>query len=503
MKSNTVTGLAPRVLFVALTAFFLVSCGDDDDGNGGPTDPGDPVATQLAFATQPGDSEAGAAIVAPRAAVELASVVSTSVEILDASGNRVTSATDEVTVALGDNPGGATLSGTTTVAAQNGLATFSDLTIETAATGYTLVASASGLTGATSSSFSITPAAPATVEFVTQPAGAAARATMGAVEVQVMDAFGNLTNGDVTVSLEDNPGAMLLHASGLSDPIVQRIDPVSGTALPPLPNSFEPGTAEILSLVYDPATGLALCTQFDAAGNSLCATDPADGTYAFIGQILAPVSGTFPPFARPLAWEPGGTGRLLAGDINNPTLYEIDPATGNETVIGTVTGTVGGFNGMAVDPTTETIYAAVQQAQIIPPDPARRIRDLVTLDVGTLVATTVGTLSVDGVASIAFMPDGTLYAVTGDGGGGNAETLWTVDKTDGTMTSVLVLGDGDDGEAIAMVPALLSGTLTAATQDGVATFGDLSIDAPASGYTLSASTDGIAATSTAFDITVP
>ena len=50
-----------------------------------------------------------------------------------------------------------TLSGTTIVTAVNGVATFSDLSIDKAGNGYTLVAAASGLTGATSTTFNITP----------------------------------------------------------------------------------------------------------------------------------------------------------------------------------------------------------------------------------------------------------------------------------------------------------------------------------------------------------
>jgi hypothetical protein len=78
------------------------------------------------------------------------------VAVQDASGTTVTSSGASITIALGSNPGGATLSGTTTVNAVNGVATFSDLSLDRAGTGYTLAASSSGLTGATSTSFNIT-----------------------------------------------------------------------------------------------------------------------------------------------------------------------------------------------------------------------------------------------------------------------------------------------------------------------------------------------------------
>src|SRR5207247_5069353 len=93
-------------------------------------------ATHLVFAVQPSNATAGAAI-AP--AIQLTAE--------DVQGNTDPSFTGNVTVALGTNPGGGTLSGTTTVAAVNGVAAFSTLTINRAGTGYTLAASARGLTG--------------------------------------------------------------------------------------------------------------------------------------------------------------------------------------------------------------------------------------------------------------------------------------------------------------------------------------------------------------------
>src|SRR5439155_346321 len=76
--------------------------------------------------------------------------------VQDACGNTVTTATDAVTVALGANPGAATLSGTLTVAAIQGIATFSNLRIDRPGSGYTLAASAGGLSGATSVPFAVT-----------------------------------------------------------------------------------------------------------------------------------------------------------------------------------------------------------------------------------------------------------------------------------------------------------------------------------------------------------
>jgi hypothetical protein len=62
------------------------------------------------------------------------------------------SATNRVSINVTDVSG---LSGTLTAAPRNGIATFSDLTVNTAGSGYTLTATSSGLTSATSTTFTI------------------------------------------------------------------------------------------------------------------------------------------------------------------------------------------------------------------------------------------------------------------------------------------------------------------------------------------------------------
>ena len=117
----------------------IVACG----GGEGPTQPAAP--TKLVFTVSPTNA-AGAQPIAP--AVQVA--------VQDASGKTVTSASATVTVALGANPGAGTLSGTLTVAAIHGIATFSNLRIDRPGSGYTLAASAGGLSGATSVPFAVT-----------------------------------------------------------------------------------------------------------------------------------------------------------------------------------------------------------------------------------------------------------------------------------------------------------------------------------------------------------
>ena len=154
---------------------------------------------KLAYAIAPTSTFAGAPI-AP------------AVQVLaqDAAGNTDPGYTGNVTVSLVANPGGATLTGTTTVAAVSGTATFGDLELDKSGTGYTLMATATGLTSATSSTFDNIAAAGSTVVFVVQPP---ATATAGAgmspcLQVAVKDGFGNIAtafNGNVTLDIGTNP----------------------------------------------------------------------------------------------------------------------------------------------------------------------------------------------------------------------------------------------------------------------------------------------------------
>ena len=157
--------------------------------------------TQLAFKAQPATAVAGAAI------------GSFQVEVRDASGTLVPGATNAVTVAILNNTGGGTLSGTKTMNAVAGVATFTGLSLDKVGTGYTLQATATGLSSATSSAFNITPAPLNNLAFTTQPVNFTAGTAFPTVVVTARDAFGNTVTsftGPVSLALGSHPlGATL------------------------------------------------------------------------------------------------------------------------------------------------------------------------------------------------------------------------------------------------------------------------------------------------------
>ncbi|HXG40475.1 MAG TPA: hypothetical protein VNJ28_05990 [Candidatus Limnocylindrales bacterium] len=107
-------------------------------------------ATKLGFTAQPNAGVTGQPFpVQPVVAVQ------------DAGGNTVTTgaaSSATITLGIGANPGGGTLTctGGLSKAAVNGVATFSGCRIDRAGNGYTLIASATGLTSATSAPFNVT-----------------------------------------------------------------------------------------------------------------------------------------------------------------------------------------------------------------------------------------------------------------------------------------------------------------------------------------------------------
>jgi uncharacterized repeat protein (TIGR01451 family) len=153
-------------------------------------------ANRLRFNQQPTNTGMGALI-----------VPGVHVVVVDVVGDQITDDnTTQITIAIGSNPSGGTLSGTLNATAVKGFASFDDLRVSQVGTGYTLVATASGLTSATSSTFNITglacPAFPYTV-----PAGSVTDLITAIIcaNASPTDDVINLTNSTYTLNAVDNP----------------------------------------------------------------------------------------------------------------------------------------------------------------------------------------------------------------------------------------------------------------------------------------------------------
>jgi len=156
------------------------------------------AAKKLAFQVQPSNVAANVAIAPPIQVVAQ-----------DTFGNVAAGFSGNVTLAIGANPGSATLGGTVTVAVVAGVATFSNLTLNQQGTGYTLVASATGLASATSTAFNVGPAAANLLAFTTEPPASVAAGSAFGIVVTARDALGNTAttfNGNVTAAITAGTG---------------------------------------------------------------------------------------------------------------------------------------------------------------------------------------------------------------------------------------------------------------------------------------------------------
>lgn len=102
------------------------------------------VTAKLAFSQQP-----------IRTMKDIAIFPTVKVEVQNVMGERITGATDTISLSIETNPVGGALTGTLVKSAVDGIATFDDLKIDTIGSGYVLKATSNGLTEALSASFEI------------------------------------------------------------------------------------------------------------------------------------------------------------------------------------------------------------------------------------------------------------------------------------------------------------------------------------------------------------
>ncbi|HMA47209.1 MAG TPA: hypothetical protein VKP11_08425, partial [Frankiaceae bacterium] len=417
------------------------------------------VATQLAFSVQPGATVAGVTI-AP--AVQVVA--------RDGLGNTATGFTGTVTVAIGTNPGNGALSGTTTVAAVAGVATFSTLSINKAGAGYTLSAVATGLTGATSGSFTVSPGPATHLVFSGQPGNATAGTAIApAVQVTALDGFDNIATGfasAVTVTIEANPAGGTLSGTTTVAPIAGvatfsdlSIDKSgSGYSLLGAATGVTSATSAAFNVAAGAATQLVFTVQpTSTTGGAVIAPAVRVTARDALGNTAAGFTGdvTVTIGTNPAGGTLSGTTTVaaVAGIVNFSTLSIDKVGTGYTLAAG-----ASGVAGATSAPFDIAVGAASRLRFTVPP-----------------VTTTAGTTITPAVA------------VTAQDAGGNTVTSFTANVT----------------VAIGTNPAAgtLSGTTTVAAQAGVATFSTLSINRSGSGYTLVATASGLSgATSGSFTI---
>jgi hypothetical protein len=162
--------------------------------------PGKQLLAQLLSARPPG-------LARPLASVTANVGFTVAVQVVDSSGNVITSFNGPVTIGLAANPGKDHLSGTLKVTAINGVATFSSLELHKIALGYRLKVSATGAVSTVTEPFDVV--AKTELLVTTQPPASIVANREFGVIAELVDSSGNVItrfNGPVTISLAVNPG---------------------------------------------------------------------------------------------------------------------------------------------------------------------------------------------------------------------------------------------------------------------------------------------------------
>ncbi len=406
--------------------------------------------SQLVFVQNPSNAVAGA-VVSP----------SVTVKLLDPYGNATTS-NAAVTLSIGTNPGGGVLSGTTTVAASSGTATFSTLNLNKSGSGYTLIASSPGITSATSTPFSISPATASRLVFDQGPVNSNAGTWLTPpLTVRILDSFGNLTpsTSNVTIAVGTNPGSSVLAGT-------RSVAAVAGTATFPRLSLDKPGTGYTLAASSAGLTGVT-------SGAFNVAASTANRFEVIMSGAGSPTAGTTYT----------GSVRVLDAASNQVTSYSgvvnldcSDPAAVWPSQVTLVNG-LGLFN---LTPKTSGAQSVTAYDGL-----------------STIIGTDLFTVSPSTPASLAFSQQPT--SATAGAPLSPAVTVSILDAygnvTRAGLTVSLEIGSNPGG-------GTLLGTKSQAAVSGVATFPDLNIQAAGTGYTLAATMTSLpVVVSSGFNIT--
>ncbi len=412
----------------------------------------------LAFVTQPSTVASGAAI-SP----------AVTVRVLDGAGNLVPTATNSISVGIGTNPGGAALSGTTTVSAVAGVATFNSLSLDKTGTGYTLAAASTGLSGATSGAFNVTPGAATKLVYSAQPSTVLAGAAISpAVVVQVQDAASNVVTSAgnaVTIAIGTNPGGSTLGGT-------VTVNAVAGVATFSTLSLNKVGTGYTLAASSGGLTG-ATSAAFNvnpgAAAALAVTSQPTTGQSGVVlvtPLVVRLVDGngnTVPSTGTPVTASLASGAGTLGGTVGASTVSGVATFTGL-----VLTGTTGNYTINLGSPAlTSATTGAIALSAGAPAAVAFQVQPS-NVTSGAPISPAVAVRILDGAGNL--VPTAT-----------NAVTM-SIGNNPGTST--------------------LGGTLSVAAVAGVATFSNLTLDKTGAGYTLAAASAGLTgATSGAFNVT--
>ena len=430
------------------------------------------AADHLIFSTQP----ASAAI-----EDDLLPVVT----IEDAYNNTVTGDNRNITLAVQTNPGSGTLNGTKTLTSVSGVATWTgaeSLDIGAAGGGYTLRATHNGAAFATSdtvdsAAFNITAGTADHLAITTQPVNTAAGVALIPV-VTVQDALNNTVIGDdrnITLAIQSNPGSATLNGTVTLATVSGVATWTGGQGL----NLTVAGNGYTLRASHD---GAAFATSDTVDTAALNITAAAADHMVFSTQPASSAAGAD---LLPVVTIRDQYNNTVTGDDRNVTLA-IQTNPGSTTLSGTAT--MATVNGVATWTATESLDITVAGTgyTLRASHDGAAFATSDTVDSGgfNITACAAHHLAFSGQPADTTVGSALLPAVTIEDEYNNTVT--------GDTRNITLAIQTNPGSAT------LAGATTRAATSGVATWTgaqNLSIGVTANGYTLRASHDGAAFTS--------
>jgi hypothetical protein len=441
------------------------------------------------------------------------------VQVEDQFGNPVPDSSAMVTIGLKDKPDGSFLHGPNGVAAVNGLATFNGIYIDKAGTGYTLQATATGLTATVSGAFKVLPGNP-TLRFldasgnpVSNPIGTGPFAVGSRLPTILVEA--DATDGQQVVGADGQqvtlgpPGRLVGETTA-----TVAFDPTLGKSVARFSNVYVAGgsagagfplQAQFLSLPFAPtppsdaitlSPGPATKLLFTNLGeiDNVVAGNPLTSNKGAIQVLVQDAYGNTAAGFNGAVWI--GVNRAAPNSLTTPVGSSFDP-TGKS--FGTYVK-VNAVNGVATFPNVFINRASTQyQLAVGSPDFALNTDTSQPFDV------TIGE-----PAQVAFLvgPDphgvGAYQRITGDGNQVIAAVEDKVGnivvKDSGRNITMSLVTNPDPGRAV------LAGRDKVQDQQGVAVFDLMYItdtnDNPIPGFQLQASSTGLTTSplSTAFPL---
>ena len=425
------------------------------------------AATKLGFATQPSAATANVIMQPVRVAIQ------------DAAGSRVTTATDSVFLAIGTNAGGGTLGGTLRVRAVDGLATFNNLTLSAQGNGYTLNATALGLTASTSNTFNVAGVGPAAkLAFAQQPTNVVASTSIApAITVQVQDANGQLvttSNQQITLTIESSS-----------------------------PTGASLGGTVTQNAVNGVATFTNISINKAANGYKLLATGTGSTLVTATSSAFNVSAGT----ANKLAFFQPPTHTVAGQNINPGVVVEVQDAVGNRVTSGaySVSLTLGGCTSTLSGNAPQTTSAGVTTFSVLSVSTVVSNCTLSAAATGltSAVSSTFNSVSATGSPmKLAFTASPSSSVSAGQQLNATGIRVAIQDAAGTTVTSssiqvTLTIESNPGGSTITNGSAV-----SAFASSGVATFTNVFLDKIGSGYTIKASATGYASIiSSSFNVT--